>query len=85
MDRAADAMTDPVTDHAKARRLRDLLDRIADITEMDTRTAGRDTGLETLLRRLDKTNHLQIGHAQHDRAGGVAIEAVLENADVGLD
>ena len=84
MNRAPDAVAYPVADHAEAGILGDFLNRVPDVAEMDARTARRDARLEALARDFDEPQHLGVCDAERDGAGSVAVEAVLEDADVRL-
>ena len=85
MDRAPDAVADPIADDAKPGILGDLLDRIADVTEMNPGAARCNARLKTGLRRLYEPKDLRIGYADGDGAGSVAVKAVFENSDIGLN
>ena len=84
VDIASDAVSDPVPDDSEARRFRNFLNGVPNIAKMYARTARGDAGLETLLRCLDELQRFGIRHAKCDRPRRIAIEAVLEDADVGL-
>ena len=84
MDRTPNAMADPVADDAETRVLGHLLDRVADIAEMNPGAARSDTRLEAGLGRLHQSQYLRIGDADGNRTGSITIEAVLEDPDIGL-
>ena len=85
VNRAPDAMADPVADDAETRVLGDLLNRIADITEMNPGAARGDTRLKAGLGRLYEPQDFGIGYTDGDRTGSVAVKTIFKNSDIGFN
>ena len=62
-----------------------VLDRIADVTEMNPGAARGDTRLKAGLRRLYEPQYFGIGYTYGDRTGSVAVKTVFENSDIGFN
>src|SRR3954449_2978309 len=79
---AADSMADKVPDDVKPARLRMLLDRGADVTEVTTRTHLLDREIEALLRGPHEEIGSLADFADADRDGRIADEAVEDRSEV---